>query len=629
QKKAKLKGEVAVQSERLSGQAAQLRVRIAQDLEPRASRLPKIEEEIRATAQEEQALSDSVETIRRRQNEMQEMDGRVQYLKQTNESLRKDMDETHKKYDLLEQGDAQCPVCNQPLGDDGTEHLRREYQSQGMEAKRQYQANSVENEELTVKQAALKTLVSQLDADLDSERKRIQGKAATLKRELEESQAAHEQLQPAIAEFEQREAQLKSEDFAHEERQTIAQLDAELAALGYDPDRRSQAQKQASELNADVSRLESELNQGRQTNQSAMSRLERDLEESRVAHKELQSASVELERMAGLLRTEDFAHEERQDLTHLNNQIAVLGYNAAIHADTREQVKSLDGYGELHRKLIEAVEALPVERESLDTTREMLARRQHETRDAEERKAALEKELAALTSVEAQLGESEARHRELDGQLKKAEVDKGILDGKLAHCDALEAEVRQQEAGRRKLADEKSVYDELAAAFGKNGIQALIIESAIPQLEADANELLGRLTENRMFLKLQLQEGRKDSRTGLPSEELDIKIADEIGTRSYETFSGGEAFRINFALRIALSKLLARRSGAPLPILFIDEGFGSQDSAGQERLTEAIQSIQDDFKKIIVITHIEHIKEAFPVRIEVTKDSNGSTFRVV
>ena len=132
-----------------------------------------------------------------------------------------------------------------------------------------------------------------------------------------------------------------------------------------------------------------------------------------------------------------------------------------------------------------------------------------------------------------------------------------------------------------------------------------------------------------MFLKLQLQEGRRDRRLGMPSEELHIQISDEVGTRSYETFSGGEAFRINFALRIGLSKLLARRSGAPLPILFIDEGFGSQDAAGQERLKEAIQSVQSEFQKIIVITHVAQVTEAFPVRIEVEKTSLGSIFSVV
>ncbi|MCY3639071.1 MAG: SMC family ATPase, partial [Chloroflexi bacterium] len=142
-----------------------------------------------------------------------------------------------------------------------------------------------------------------------------------------------------------------------------------------------------------------------------------------------------------------------------------------------------------------------------------------------------------------------------------------------------------------------------------------VIESAIPQLQDDANAILGRVTDNRMSLKLELDEST--------SERLEIRIGDELGTRDYLTFSGGEAFRINFALRIALSRLLARRSGAPLPVLFIDEGFGSQDKYGQERLTEAIQSIQDEFEKIIVITHIEQMKEAFPVRIEVRKRERG------
>ena len=53
-------------------------------------------------------------------------------------------------------------------------------------------------------------------------------------------------------------------------------------------------------------------------------------------------------------------------------------------------------------------------------------------------------------------------------------------------------------------------------------------------------------------------------------ETLDVKIADELGTRNYEMYSGGEAFRIDIAIRIALSKLLVRRAGASLSTLIID-----------------------------------------------------------
>ncbi|MCZ6534914.1 MAG: hypothetical protein O6914_02910, partial [Chloroflexi bacterium] len=71
--------------------------------------------------------------------------------------------------------------------------------------------------------------------------------------------------------------------------------------------------------------------------------------------------------------------------------------------------------------------------------------------------------------------------------------------------------------------------------------------------------------------------------------------------------------------------VLAHRSGAPLPTLFIDEGFGTQDTAGRERILDVIRAIEPDFEQIIVITHLEELKEAFPVRIEVEKTDGAST----
>ena len=66
-----------------------------------------------------------------------------------------------------------------------------------------------------------------------------------------------------------------------------------------------------------------------------------------------------------------------------------------------------------------------------------------------------------------------------------------------------------------------------------------------------------------------------------------------------------------------------------MPTLIIDEGFGTQDNAGMEKVVEAINSIQDDFEKIIVITHIDELKEAFETRIQVTKTGEGSVAEVL
>ena len=189
-----------------------------------------------------------------------------------------------------------------------------------------------------------------------------------------------------------------------------------------------------------------------------------------------------------------------------------------------------------------------------------------------------------------------------------------------------EQNIKSTELAISEANEEIQLYDELASAFGRNGIQALMIERAVPMLENVANELLARLSDNKMVINLELKEGRIDRATGLPSEALEITISDEQGSRSYETFSGGETFRIDFAIRISMSKLLATRSVAPLPILFIDEGFGSQDSTGQERLIEVIQSISEDFEKIMVITHVDSMKENFNQQIEIAKTESGSTF---
>jgi exonuclease SbcC len=134
------------------------------------------------------------------------------------------------------------------------------------------------------------------------------------------------------------------------------------------------------------------------------------------------------------------------------------------------------------------------------------------------------------------------------------------------------------------------------------------------------------MTASRMHVRFETQ--REAKSTDNTIETLDIRISDELGTRDYELYSGGEAFRVNFAIRIAMSKVLARRAGARLQTLVIDEGFGTQDGPGRERLVEAINTIQNDFEKIIIITHIDELKDAFPARIEVWKTPEGSRLMV-
>jgi exonuclease SbcC len=153
-----------------------------------------------------------------------------------------------------------------------------------------------------------------------------------------------------------------------------------------------------------------------------------------------------------------------------------------------------------------------------------------------------------------------------------------------------------------------------------------LIEEAIPEIEHEANYLLAKLTNNQAHVFI---ESLRDLKSGGSKETLDINISDATGIRPYEMFSGGEAFRIDFSLRIAISKLLARRAGTSLQTLIIDEGFGSQDEEGLSLIMDALYKVQDDFEKVIVVSHLPTMRDQFPVHLVVEKGPSGSKVSVV
>jgi len=197
----------------------------------------------------------------------------------------------------------------------------------------------------------------------------------------------------------------------------------------------------------------------------------------------------------------------------------------------------------------------------------------------------------------------------------------GSLENQMKRIESLKAEEKQKLEEIEQFDDEIECYQLLTQAFGKDGIQALLIEEVIPEIEQEANKILSKLTENRSQIFI---ESLRDLKKGGVKETLDIQIADVAGIRPYEMFSGGEAFRVDFALRIAISKLLARRAGTALQTLIIDEGFGSQDEEGLNLLMEAIYSIREDFAKIIVVSHLSYFKDNFPIHFVINKNSAGS-----
>jgi exonuclease SbcC len=341
----------------------------------------------------------------------------------------------------------------------------------------------------------------------------------------------------------------------------------------------------------------------------------------------LPEAQLRLNQFEQQLQAEQFAPDARAALAAVTQELAVLGYDATAHKHLREvKLRQLERFVERKAQLDRAALGLESEQRALNSL-DLQEQTLNIQRDREQSQISILKSQIS-DSEQALIGASEiaAQLQRARDDYFKAQRRVGEANQRVQSCVALQGTRDRLASEMDVLTKQSSLLDELRGAFGKNGVPAMIIESVLPELEANANELLGKMTAGRMNVRFETQ---RQTQSGNVSETLELRINDDVGERAYEMFSGGEAFRINFAVRIALSKLLAHRAGAQLQTLFIDEGFGTQDAQGRERLVEAIRAIEPDFERIVVITHIDELKDAFPARIEVTKTARGSQARIV
>ena len=384
--------------------------------------------------------------------------------------------------------------------------------------------------------------------------------------------------------------------------------------------------QEAAQADAASRRALSELDGERKRIQEERGHLSRRREEAQQAAAQLTDAFAVIRDGEAALANGSYARDEQAAAGVVRERLAELAFDPEALAEAEGRTRELAHWEEERRSLDAARERMDDDAASLERARARAAEAANDAARAEQASAAAARELSELPSYAAQRDAVEREWREASAARGVLQSRKGGLENEVRQIAEAAAELEQAEARRAALAEEAGAYADLQAAFGKGGVQALLMEAALPRIEDEANDLLRRMTDGRMALRLETQREKRGAAAGQAVETLDIVIGDELGTRAYEMFSGGERFRVDFALRIALSRLLAWRTGATLPTLFIDEGFGTQDAEGRDRILEVIQAIEDRFERILVITHMDDIKEAFPVRIEVSRGPRGSTF---
>jgi exonuclease SbcC len=575
------------------------------------SRQPQLQQAVMDVGVKIEELEKKKVYLQRVQEKGQERRHFIERLQAQQREYEKILAELEQKLQMLQNPDALCPLCERPLDE---HHWNRVIQKTQMEYEETQGQFWVVREQMAVSDREIQVLrqeyraINQQLSDYDQLREQ-KGK---LSAQLQATSDIQEQLQQIELERENLERSLQG-NFAPDQQAELQQLDEYLQQLNYN------------EKDHALARNEVERWRWAEIKQAQIKDAKKKLAQLASRKPQLQAT---LEELKASIELEQTNSDTAKQIEAFTREIAELNYSSEAHNKLRQAVKEFQGWQLRYQKLLDAQEQHP----QIQNRLEDLITSQNS------RLAEREKLVSQIDSIVEQLKATANPTEQINKLEQQIAIRRRDLDQKIAHLGRLEQRVHQLELLQNQYEQEQEqlkyckqqqrVYQELAQAFGKNGIQALMIENVLPQLEAETNQLLSRLSANQLHVQFVTQKagrsGKSTRKNAKLIDTLDILIADARGTRSYETYSGGEAFRINFAIRLALAKLLAQRAGAALQLLIIDEGFGTQDNEGCDRLIAAINAIASDFACILTVTHIPHLKEAFQARIEVNKNQQGS-----
>ncbi len=521
---------------------------------------------------------------------------------------------------MLEHPDASCPLCDRALDENHWNHISTTIQAEREQIEQQISAAAEESARYEQECQTLRTEYLQLkeqtkiDAQLQQQRGKLQARLdaiAELKVELEQLSVEKQQI----------EVEIESKSYVSELQARLLELTNQLAVTQYDEQSHALARGDVEKIRW-IENKQEKIKDAERRQQQAL-----DLKDK------LAIKIAELETNITNLQTNSDLHLE---IIEIDRQIIELGYDRHHHQQVATNLRQAQSIQLQYQEVQQAKKTYP---QTLDRIQVLQTNYSENLATQQQAKLEIDRisaEIANIPDAQSKIDSIESQLAQRRQQLDTNLSILGRLEQQLTQIETIKERLRSQTQQLDTYKQQQKIYDELAKAFGKNGIQALVIENILPQLEAESNQILSKLSNNQFHVQFITQKATKGTRTKKASiksakyiDTLDIVIGDANGTRSYETYSGGEAFRINFSIRLALAKLLSQRAGTPLQLLIVDEGFGTQDREGCDQLIAAINAISSDFACILAVTHMPQFREAFQTRIEVHKTSNGSQLQVI
>jgi exonuclease SbcC len=299
-------------------------------------------------------------------------------------------------------------------------------------------------------------------------------------------------------------------------------------------------------------------------------------------------------------------HAERA--AQLSEEMAVLkpGYDVGRHEALRRQASSLEPVAARAARLAAEAERAP------GLAAELVAAEARRT-TLVEGLAGLERDLTSLRFTEDAFQAAAREMQRLDEDMRRSELDLTVARAELSAAterlraaERAEAEAATRAEQAARLQSDLRLHNELDRALGE--LRTELNQEMRPELAALAGEFLGALTDGR-YDEVELDE--------------DYRLTVLEHGEPSPVISGGEEDLTNLVLRLAVSQMIAERAGQPLSLLILDEIFGSLDEARRSHVLDLLRALEGRFPQVVLITHIEGVREAVDRVLRVRYDDSS------
>jgi DNA repair exonuclease SbcCD ATPase subunit/DNA repair exonuclease SbcCD nuclease subunit len=197
--------------------------------------------------------------------------------------------------------------------------------------------------------------------------------------------------------------------------------------------------------------------------------------------------------------------------------------------------------------------------------------------------------------------------------LSRLDSEKIQLASKLGKLNSELEKFSDERFSRETVLQKMKVHELITTAFSRKGVPSVVVASQMPAINSEISKILSGIVDFTVELEVDEE-----------SDSMEVYINYGDSRRIIELGSGMEKMISSIAIRVALINV----SSLPKTDMFIiDEGFGALDDAGVESCNRLLASLKRYFKTVIVITHVDGVKDAADVVLEITKNEKDSSVR--